>query len=105
MEREQIRDPRTVDPSRVAALSVTEATDDVAFIGEPRDDIKIVSQKHATDGVSLNELDTDVRVVENRLEITLTNRSYSVSVVAGSPWSSGCHPASPFTGFTPITGA
>jgi hypothetical protein len=68
MEREQTRDTRRVDPSRIAALSVTEATGDVAFIGEPRDDIKIVSQKHATGGVSLNELDTSVQVVENRLE-------------------------------------
>lgn len=70
MERDQARDTRTVDPSRVAALSVTDATGDIAFIGEPRDDIKIVSQKRATGGVSLNELDTDVRVVDGRLEIT-----------------------------------
>ena len=70
MEREQTRDTRTVDPSKVAALSVTEATGDIAFIGEPRDDIKIVSQKHATGGVSLNELDTNIQIVENRLEIT-----------------------------------
>ena len=70
MEPEQIRDTRTVDPSRVAALSVTEATGDVAFIGEPRDDIKIISQKHPTGGVTPQELDTDVQIVENRLEIT-----------------------------------
>lgn len=70
MKPGRIRDTRTVDPSRVAALSVTEATGDVAFIGEPRDDIKIVSQKHPTGGVTPQELDTNVQVVENRLEIT-----------------------------------
>jgi len=70
MKPGRICDTRTVDPSRVAALSVTEATGDVAFIGEPRDDIKIVSQKHPTGGVTPQELDTNVQVVENRLEIT-----------------------------------
>jgi len=70
MKPRRIRDTRTVDPSRVAALSVTGATGDVALIGEPRDDIKIISQKHPTGGVTPQELDTDVQVVENRLEIT-----------------------------------
>ncbi|GAA0523800.1 DUF4097 family beta strand repeat-containing protein [Halorubrum aquaticum] len=70
LDRERIRETRTVDPSKVAAINVADATGDVAFIGESRDNIKIVSQKHATGGVSPQELDTEVQVVENRLEIT-----------------------------------
>lgn len=70
LDRERIRETRTVDPSRVAAINVADATGDVAFIGESRDDIKIVSKKHATGGVSPQELDTEVQVAENQLEIT-----------------------------------
>lgn len=70
MDREPFRETQTVDPSQVTTLTVADATGDVTFIGESRDNIKITAQKHATGGVSPSELDTEVQVADNRVEIT-----------------------------------
>lgn len=70
VERRTETERRTVDPSAVSTLAVTEVTGDVSFSAEPRDDVEVVARKRAVGGVSLDEFDATVRVTGDRLEVT-----------------------------------
>ncbi|ELZ49212.1 hypothetical protein C463_00055 [Halorubrum californiense DSM 19288] len=51
-------------------LSVVDVTDAIAFTAEQRDDIKLITEKEAFGGVSLDELSVGVEKTTNRVEIT-----------------------------------
>ncbi|OYR44110.1 hypothetical protein DJ75_10645 [Halorubrum sp. Eb13] len=70
IERDGTTDERTVDPPTDATLAVVDATDAIAFTAEPRDDVKIIAEKEAFGGVSLDELTVDVETTADRVEIT-----------------------------------
>ena len=70
IERDGTTDERTVDPPTGATLAVVDATDAIAFTAEPRDDVKIIAEKEAFGGVSLDELTVDVETTADRVEIT-----------------------------------
>ena len=70
IERDGTTDERTVDAPTDATLAVVDATDAIAFTAEPRDDVKIVAEKEAFGGVSLDELTVDVKTTADRVEIT-----------------------------------
>lgn len=70
VDRDETTDERTVDGSTDATLAVVDATDAIAFTAEQRDDVKIVAEKRAIGGVSLDELTVDVETTSDRVEIT-----------------------------------
>ena len=70
IERDRTTDKQTIDASADATLSVVDATDAIAFTAEQRDDIKLVAEKDAFGGVSLDELRVNVEKTANRVEIT-----------------------------------
>lgn len=70
IERRTETERRTFDPATVSTLAVTDATGDVSFSAEPRDDVEVVVRKRAVGGVSLDEFDARVRVTGDRLEVT-----------------------------------
>ncbi|MDB9232503.1 DUF4097 family beta strand repeat-containing protein [Halorubrum ezzemoulense] len=70
VDRRTETERRSVDPSTVSTLAVTEATGDIDFRAESRDDIAIVARKRALGRVSFDELGATVRTVGDRLEVT-----------------------------------
>ena len=70
IDRDATATEQTVEASADTTLSVVEATDAIAFTAEQRDDIKLVANKEAFGGVSLDELTVDVENTADRVEIT-----------------------------------
>ncbi|PHQ45583.1 hypothetical protein DJ68_12090 [Halorubrum sp. C3] len=70
IEREGTTDEQTIDAPTDATLAVVDATDAIAFTAERRDDIKVIAEKKAFGGVSLNELTVEVERTDGRIEIT-----------------------------------
>jgi hypothetical protein len=70
IERDGTTGERIVDAPTDATLAVVDVADAIAFTAEPRDDVKIVAEKEAFGGVSLDELTVDVETTADRVEIT-----------------------------------
>ncbi|WP_080510740.1 DUF4097 family beta strand repeat-containing protein [Halorubrum californiense] len=70
IERDRTTDKQTIDVSADTILSVVDVTDAIAFTAEQRDDIKLITEKEAFGGVSLDELSVGVEKTTNRVEIT-----------------------------------
>lgn len=83
IERDGTTDEQTIDAPTDAALAVVDATDAIAFTAEQRDDIKIVAEKEAFGGVSLDELTVDIEQTADRVEIT-TDKPNVVGLGGGS---------------------
>lgn len=70
VDRDGTTDEQAIDASADATLAVVDATDAIAFTAERRDDVKIIAEKEAFGGVSLDELTVDVEKTADRVEIT-----------------------------------
>jgi DUF4097 and DUF4098 domain-containing protein YvlB len=70
VDRRTETERRSVDPSSVSTLALTDVSGDIAFHAESRDDVSVVVRKHALGGVSFDDLDATVRTADDRLEVT-----------------------------------
>lgn len=70
VDRRTKTERRSVDPSTVSTLAVTDVSGDVAFRAAPRDDVAVVARKRALGRVSFDDLDVSVRTDDGRLEVT-----------------------------------